>query len=186
MLMTLDDYRLWIRSACEFSLLTFLVSQVWPKWFPTTMHSPSNMDHDEKERSFPAPRDKTTKCRNPDSRSVILSENDLDQKVGMWKLIKGNPFKMDSGGWKEELSHSTTQGQLQERQSITDPTRKKSSIGRIITYRHQPEEAYVVSQTEINYPSNSANEKPSPLWTLAFLLWTFVQNNLSQFPPFFL
>ena len=62
------------------------------------------------------------------------------------------------------------------------PNKKKSSTGRIINYRPQQEEMCITSQTEIDYPSNSANEKPLPPWTLTFLWWI----SLKTTPPNFL
>ena len=48
------------------SLLTFHISQMWPKWFPTSMHFPSKFRHDNQKGSFLAPGDKSTMCREPD------------------------------------------------------------------------------------------------------------------------
>lgn len=87
---------------------------------------------------------------------------------------------MESGSQKGELPYSATRGQLQERQSITDPDKKMSTRKNL----QLQGEAYISSQTEINYPSNLAKEKLSPPQTLVFPQWTFSQHNPFQFPPF--
>ena len=88
---------------------------------------------------------------------------------------------MESGSQKREFPGSPTAGQLQKRWLITDPKRKKST-GRNCQLL---EEIHIASQTEIDYPSNSANEKPC--WTLTFLQWTFVTKQplpISSFFPY--
>lgn len=47
----------------------------------------------------------------------------------MWKLIKGNFTKVESGGWEGEQYHSTS---LQEELSNIDPQQKNPQQERII------------------------------------------------------
>lgn len=70
------------------------------------MHPPSKMGHENQERSFLAPGDKTTMCREPDCSSVMLSEEDLDQKGKTWKVIRETLTKLEG---LEGSSHALSQ-----------------------------------------------------------------------------
>ena len=63
----LDKHAQEMGSTWESSLLTSLVTQRGLKWFPTAVHFPSIMEHDNQKRSSLALRDKSIKYGKPDS-----------------------------------------------------------------------------------------------------------------------
>ena len=102
----------------------------------------------------------------------------------MTGVIKGKLTNSESGGQKGELSWITTGVQIQEELSIIDLNRRvinrkeQSVIGpdrkRCTLYLLQD-----ISKKKKGI-SNSANEKPSPPWTLTFLQGPLVPNKSPQ------
>ena len=90
---------------------------------------------------------------------------------------------LESGGQKREIPSRTTPGQLQKEPSATNPNEKNHKQDRVISYRPQQEKCTLHLLEDMTHPSNSASENSSSPWTLAFLQWTFIQNN-SQLPSF--
>ena len=91
---------------------------------------------------------------------------------------KGSLVKANSG--EAGRDNHITQCQLQEGLSTTDPT-EESSTGK----NHQLQapagkDVHCMSYKKLTTP---ATQKLSSPPILAFLQWTFLQNNLSQLPP---
>lgn len=82
------------------------------------------------------------------------------QDILLRKLIKGNLIKRELAAQKAEVSGNTTQCQLQEELSITDPQKILNRKESLITGSNRKKRTLHLLQ-EINYPSNSANEKLS-------------------------
>lgn len=98
--------------------------------------------------------------------------------VGFVKSIQGALQK-----WSRETSKGRLKKGVNHSMSITRRIVNYRPIRRIINKKESsvtgPNREGCTSDLvqEINHPYSSPNEKLSSLWTLAFLQWTFLQNN---------
>lgn len=119
--------------------------------------------------------------RPPQSSKAINQCPPLHTHLPLWKLIKGNLTKAQ---WEVGRGRRTAPCQLQEELSILLPTdpKEESPAGKNGQLR-----ALTGEDVHWIFCKKCTTQKLSQ-WeitiTLAFLRWTSIQNNGSQFPPF--
>lgn len=123
--------------------------------------------------------------RKSDSHRLLASEHLISM---VWSKVKRREVRK-----YREASFKTKSGGQKGEPSCTTPYQSQTITGKIVDSKLQQEETHLVNpyalplqQEKERFSSlsgNSANEKlSSPPWILAFLYWTFVQNNSFQDP----